>query len=108
MTGREANATIPTRMPSGSWSMNDWAASRAASSRVGATSVAFIEPETSIASRTVASSRGTATTIARAGEADDEGHDGREIDRRAARGAATRAGVGARFASRSRLVNRTA
>ncbi len=43
--------------------MNDWAEARAASSRVGETSVAFIEPETSMVRMTVASSRGTGTII---------------------------------------------
>ena len=43
--------------------MNDRAEALAASSRVGDTSVARIEPETSMARTTVASSRGTGTTI---------------------------------------------
>ena len=63
VTGSEANETTPTRTPAGSWSMNERAEARAASSRVGETSVERIEPETSIARITVASWRGTATTI---------------------------------------------
>ena len=43
--------------------MNERAEALAASSRVGETSVARIEPETSIARMTVASSRGVAMTI---------------------------------------------
>ena len=61
VTGSLANATIPTRTSSGSWSMNERAATRAASSRVGDTSVAFIDPDTSIVRMMVASSRGTGT-----------------------------------------------
>ena len=63
VTGSEAKATMPTRTFSGSWSMNDWADARAASSRVGETSVARMEPETSRVRMTVASSRGTGTII---------------------------------------------
>ena len=43
--------------------MNERAEALAASSRVGETSVARIEPETSMARTTVASSRGLAKTI---------------------------------------------
>jgi hypothetical protein len=56
------NETSPTRKRSGSWSRNDDDADFAASSRVGGTSVAVIEAELSMVRRTVASSRGTATT----------------------------------------------
>ena len=63
VTGSEAKATTPTRTFSGSWSTNDSADAFAASSRVGETSVARIEPETSIVRMTVASSRGTWRTI---------------------------------------------
>ena len=63
VTGSEAKATMPTRTFSGSWLMNDWADARAASSRVGETSVARMEPETSRVRMTVASSRGTGTII---------------------------------------------
>ena len=63
VVGSEANETIPTRTPAGSWSMNERADAFAASSRVGDTSVARIEPDTSIARMTVASSRGVAMTI---------------------------------------------
>ncbi len=63
VTGSEAKATTPTRTFSGSWSMNERAEALAASSRVGDTSVARIEPDTSMVRMTVASSRGTWTTI---------------------------------------------
>ena len=56
-----ANETTPTRNFSGTWTRNASAAARAASSRVGSTSSAFIERETSMARITVASSRGTLT-----------------------------------------------
>ena len=105
--GREANDTTPTRMPSGSWATKERAAALAASRRVGSTSVAFIEPDTSMASITVASSRGTATTI-----------DGRARPR-TRKATAVRYSTGGRWrrhegrfgamlASRSRFVNRTA
>ncbi len=58
---RVANETTPTRNFSGTFVRNAFAAPRAASRRVGATSFAFIERETSIASTTVASSRLTST-----------------------------------------------
>ena len=58
---RVANETTPTRNFSGTSSRNVFAAMRAASRRVGSTSVAFIEREESIASTIVASSRGTLT-----------------------------------------------
>ena len=61
--GSEAKDTTPIRMPAGIWSMNEMAAALAASRRVGETSVARMEPEMSIASRTVASSRGVAMTM---------------------------------------------
>jgi hypothetical protein len=53
--------TTPTRYFSGTSERNAFAAARAASRRVGCTSSAFIERETSTASTTVASSRGTMT-----------------------------------------------
>ena len=56
-------ATRPTRKPAGSWSTKVVAAALAASRRLGLTSVACIEPETSMARTTVASSRGTATVM---------------------------------------------
>ena len=59
---REANETTPILNFFGTFSTNALAACFAASSRVGSTSSAFIERETSIASTTVASSRGTLTT----------------------------------------------
>ena len=55
------NETTPTRKPFGRSLTNELAASRAAVIRSGATSVAVIEPELSIARITVASSRATAT-----------------------------------------------
>jgi hypothetical protein len=58
---RVAKETTPTRYFSGTSARNVFAAARAASSRVGSTSFAFIERDTSIASTTVASSRGTLT-----------------------------------------------
>ena len=63
VTGRVAKATRPTRTLAGKPSTKSWAAERAASSRVGATSSAFIEPEMSMARMTVASSRGVGTII---------------------------------------------
>src|SRR4029079_12170048 len=53
----------PTRTFSGSWLMNDWADARAASRRVGDTSVARMEPETSRVRMTAASSLGTGPII---------------------------------------------
>jgi hypothetical protein len=58
---RVANETTPTRNFSGTSSRKVFAAVLAASRRVGSTSFAFIERETSIASTIVASSRGTLT-----------------------------------------------
>ena len=58
---RVANDTTPTRNFSGTSSRNVFAATRAASRRVGSTSVAFIDRDTSSASTIVASSRGTLT-----------------------------------------------
>ena len=103
----DANDTIPTRIPAGSCFTNEWAAALAASSRVGATSVAFMEPETSMARMTVESSRGTARTIV--GRASP-------ITRNAMATRYSAAGTwrrhegrfGARLARRSRLVKRTA
>ena len=54
-----ANDTSPRFTPGVSWSANDFAAACAAASRVGATSVAFIDSDTSITSITVARLRGT-------------------------------------------------
>ena len=59
---REANETTPTRNFSGTFARNAFAATFAAPRRVGSTSSAFIERETSRARTTVASSRGTLTT----------------------------------------------
>ena len=56
------NATSPTLNRSGSWSTKSEAAFLAAASRVGLTSVALIDADTSIVMTIVASSRGTATT----------------------------------------------
>ena len=56
-----ANVTIPTRYFGGIWSRNSPTADLAASSLVGLTSSASIEPELSIASTTVACSRCTVT-----------------------------------------------
>jgi hypothetical protein len=56
---RVANVTTPTRKESGIWSRKRRAASWAAWSRDGFTSVAVIERETSTTSITVASSRAT-------------------------------------------------
>ena len=55
------NATAPTRTSSGTSSRNVPAARRAATSRLGATSFASIEPERSVVITTVACSTGTAT-----------------------------------------------
>src|SRR5215831_20278862 len=55
------NFTSPTLMRGGSMSTNDLAPARAASMRLGNTSVAFIDSDTSIAIITVARSRGTFT-----------------------------------------------
>ena len=60
-TARVANETTPTWNLSGTWSRNVLAATRAASSRFGSTSFAFIERETSMARTIVASSRFTLT-----------------------------------------------
>ena len=57
------NATRPILKAAGTWSAKSEAAFWAAPRRVGSTSVAFIEPDTSIVRMIVASSRGTATTI---------------------------------------------
>src|SRR5690349_2131448 len=87
--------------------MNDCADARAASSRVGDTSVAFIEPETSIVRITVASSRGTAITIV--GRASPMSN--AAMAARYSVGARWRrheGRFGARLASRARFVNRTA
>lgn len=83
------------------------AASFAAASRVGGTSVAIIEPETSIASTTLASSRGTAIVVsgrasatssaARAASAKNGGRCRRQPGERSTT-----------FESRSRFVNRIA
>lgn len=54
-------ATSDTLKPRGSRSTNPWAAVLAASSRLGSTSTASIERDTSMASTTVARSRGTLT-----------------------------------------------
>ena len=56
-------ATRPTRKVAGSWSTKSEAAFWAAARRVGCTSVAIIDRETSIARMMVASSRGTASVI---------------------------------------------
>ncbi len=56
------NDTTPTRNFAGSSLRNTVAACSAASSLVGCTSVAFIEPDTSITSMTVACSLGTRVT----------------------------------------------
>jgi hypothetical protein len=55
----EANDTIPTRNFSGSCSMKPVAARWEDTSRVGWTSVAFIDPDTSITRMMVACSLGT-------------------------------------------------
>ena len=55
----EANDTIPTRNLSGSFSMNSLAARWEETSRVGCTSVAFIDPDTSMTRTIVACSLGT-------------------------------------------------
>jgi hypothetical protein len=60
-TARVAKETTPTRYFSGTSPRNALAAFRAASSRVGSTSSAFIEREASMARTTVASSRLTLT-----------------------------------------------
>ena len=57
------NATSPIRNAAGRLSTKPVAAALAAASRVGSTSVAVIERETSIVSITVASSRGTWSVI---------------------------------------------
>ncbi len=54
-----ANDTRPRFTPGVSWSANDFAAACAAASRVGETSLAFIDSDTSITSMTVARLRGT-------------------------------------------------
>ena len=54
-----ANATSPRFTPGVSWSANDFAAACAAARRVGSTSVACIDSDTSITSTTVARLRGT-------------------------------------------------
>jgi hypothetical protein len=54
-----AKDTSPRLTPGVSWSANCLAAACAAASRVGATSVAFIDSDTSITSITVARLRGT-------------------------------------------------
>ena len=99
-------ATSPMRNAAGRLSTKPVAAALAAASRVGSTSVAVIERETSIVSITVASSRGTWSVI-----------DGRArattrnviAPRYRAVGTCRRQpGVrGTRFVSRSTLVNRT-
>ena len=61
-----SKATRPTRTPAGTTSMNRWAASRAATMRLGVTSVASIEIEVSKARTTVGS---LATSVAMAGRA---------------------------------------
>ena len=61
--GAVENATSPTFTPAGRWSTNSLAACWAAASRDGDTSVAIIEPDTSIVRMIVASSRGTWTAI---------------------------------------------
>jgi hypothetical protein len=58
--GRWLKAITPTRTERGTSSTNRRAAARAASSRLGATSVEVIEPETSVTSRIDARSSGTA------------------------------------------------
>ena len=58
-----SNTTPPTRTRSGTLSRNASPAARAATSRDGATSVACIEPEWSMASTIAARSAGTATLI---------------------------------------------
>jgi hypothetical protein len=55
------NASIPTLTCLGTLSMKRLAARRAATSRLGRTSVASIEPETSVTSMIWACSTGTAT-----------------------------------------------
>jgi hypothetical protein len=59
--GSEENATAPTRASSGTSSRKRWAAARAASSRLGSTSSASIERDTSVTSTIEACSFGTAT-----------------------------------------------
>ncbi len=58
-----AKVTRPTSNPAGRSLTNFVAASAAASSRLGSTSVAFMESDTSIATSTVARSRGTRMSI---------------------------------------------
>jgi hypothetical protein len=60
-TARDANETTPTRNVCGTFLRKASAAALAAPSRVGLTSVAFIDRDVSIARSTVASSRGTET-----------------------------------------------
>ena len=65
-----ANDTSPRLTPGVSWSANDLAAACAAASRFGATSVACIDSDTSMASMTVARLRGTRASAVRAGQRD--------------------------------------
>jgi hypothetical protein len=60
-TARDAKETTPTRKVCGTFWRKASAAALAAPSRVGLTSVAFIDRDVSMASSTVASSRGTET-----------------------------------------------
>ena len=88
---REAKETTPTRNFSGTFSRNAFAAAVAASRRVGSTSSAFIERETSIARTTVASSRGTLTHGVRTRDADEHRRERDEQDRERQVAAAARA-----------------
>ncbi len=67
-----ANATSPRFTPGVSWSANDFAAACAAARRVGSTSVACIDSDTSITSTTVARLRGTRASAVGTGQRDRE------------------------------------
>ncbi len=60
-SAKSENVTRPRRNVSGSWSASRSAARTAAVRRFGSTSVAFIEPETSVTIITVAARSGAAT-----------------------------------------------
>ena len=88
-------------------STKELAASRAAVIRSGATSVAVIEPELSIARNTVASSRGTATATCGRAMPTTRCAEGEQREHRQGCGVASGVKSATTFSSRSRLVKRT-
>ena len=100
-----ANDTSPRLTPGVSWSANDFAAACAAASRLGSTSVACIDSDTSITSTTVARLRGTRASACGPGQRDREQRPARGSARPPGRAGTSPGRFGAIRSSSSRLVN---